>query len=367
MSRPGRSLPSRPPFDFGVTVKRFFVLFVGVVVLGSFGIAQAGVFVALGKDLVDPSKGEHPSVTMSFDERYAPVTVTVVADEGGEFTKTWSWKSVVIGRDYSIHWKQPPGEVEYSLTVAMEGRGGEVFTEEVYFYVASAEPLQASIPPESVDLETKSFDLVSNHPPIRVELEVMDDDRKIIGKSTFRIEGAAHGQPVRVTWEQTAAGNIFRVDAKAYDAYGYWAGVEIIPWSLQIPHEDVVFATGSHQIVDEELPKLEPAWREIVKAVKKYGEWVQCSLYIAGYTDTVGDRSSNQGLSQRRALALATYFKEQGASFPMFYRGYGEAALAVPTEDNVGLEANRRAVYVITAGPPPNGKDTPGGGWKMLR
>ena len=187
------------------------------------------------------------------------------------------------------------------------------------------------------------------------------------GKSTFRVPEADQGERTKITWEQNLPGNIFRIDAKAYDAFGYWAGVEIIPWTLQIPHEDVVFGSGSHVIVAEELPKLEPAWKEIVKAVKKYGQWVECSLYIAGYTDTVGDRSSNQGLSERRALALVTYFKEQGAAFPMFYRGYGESVLAVPTEDNVGLEANRRAVYVITAGPPPGGRDTPGGGWKRLR
>jgi outer membrane protein OmpA-like peptidoglycan-associated protein len=343
------------------------MLWVLAFALSSGAVAQAGVFVALGKDLVDPSKGEHPSVTMSFDERYGPVTVKVVAEEGGDFSKTWSWKSVVVGRDYSIHWKQPPGEVEYLLTIEMEGRDRSVYLEEVYLYVASAEPLRASIPPESVDLDTRSFDLVSNHPPSHIELEVMDDDRKIIGKSTFRVEGATRGKPVRVTWEQTGPGNIFRVDAKAYDPYGYWAGVEIIPWTLQIPHEDVVFATASHEIVAEELPKLEPAWREIVKAVKKYGEWVQCSLYIAGYTDTVGDRASNQSLSHRRALALAGYFEAKGATFPIFYRGYGESVLAVPTEDSVGLEANRRAVYVITAGPPPGGRDTPGGGWKRLR
>jgi outer membrane protein OmpA-like peptidoglycan-associated protein len=348
-------------------VKRLLLLLIGLGIIASPGLTQAGVFVAPGKELVDPSKGEHPSVTLSFDERYGPVVVTVVADEGGEFSKTWSWKSVVVGRDYAVHWKQPPGEVEYSLTVEMKSRGGEVFNEEVYFYVASAEPLQASIPPESVDLKTNSFDLVSNHGVVRVELEVMDDNRRMIGKSTFAVPEAELGTRTRVTWEQSTEGNIFRIDAKAYDAYGYWAGVEIIPWTLQIPHEDVVFASGSHELVAEELPKLEPAWRQIVKAVKKYGEWVQCSLYIAGYTDTVGDRSSNQALSQRRALTLASYFKDQGATFPMFYRGYGEAVLAVPTEDNVAAEPNRRAVYVITAGPAPLGRDTPGGSWKRLR
>ena len=330
-------------------------------------VAQAGVFVALGPELVDPSKGEHPTVTVSFAEKYAPVSITVTAEEGGDFTRTWNWNSVVVGKDYTVHWKQPLGEVEYLVKVDMEGRGGEVFVEEVYFYVASASPLEASIPPESVDLESKSFDLVSNHPPSRIELEVMDDNRQIIGKSTFRVEGAETGKPVRVTWTQESDGNVFRIAAKAYDNFGYWAGLEIIPWSLQIPHEDVVFATGSHEILPDEIPKLAAPWSAIKKAVQKYGQWVQCSLYIAGYTDTVGDPASNQSLSQRRALSLAQYFSEQGATFPVYYRGYGEKVLAVPTEDSVDLEANRRALYVVTAGPPPRGGDTPGGTWKRLR
>ncbi len=345
-------------------------LFLLVAILGQFAVASTalgGVFVALEKDLVDPSKGEQPTVTMSFDERYAPVIVKVVADGTGDFSKTWSWKSVTPGRDYSITWKQPAGEMEYELIIEMEGRNQEVFTEEVYLYVASAEPLRVSIPPESVDLEERAFDLVSNHPPSRVELTVMDDNRQSMGKSTFKVLDGQTGVPVRVTWTEEREGNIFRIEAKAFDKFGYWAGAEIIPWSLKIPHENVVFPAGSHEIVGEELPKLTEPWRAIEAAVQKYGKWVQCSLYISGYTDTVGDRSSNLGLSERRALSLARFFASKGASFPIYYRGYGESVLALPTEDNVDAEANRRALYVITAGPPPTGKDTPSGRWKRLK
>ena len=128
-----------------------------------------------------------------------------------------------------------------------------------------------------------------------------------------------------------------------------------------------MFPTGSHEIVAEELPKLSDPWRAIEAAVQKYGKWVQCTLYIAGYTDTVGDRSSNLGLSERRALSLAKFFASKGANFPIYYRGYGESVLALPTEDNVDAEANRRALYVVTAGPAPTGKDTPGGRWKRLK
>ena len=330
-------------------------------------LANAGVFVALEKDRIDPAAGEHPTVVMSFDQKLSFVKVTVTAETGGDFTKTWTYKSVSGSRDYTIHWKQPPGEVEYLVSVEMETAGGEVSVEELYLFVAAVSPITASIPANSVDIETRTFDLVTNHPPARVELEVMDDRRKIIGKSTFLVTEAEYGKPVKVTWEQHQQGNIFRISATVYDIYDYWASAEIIPWNLQIPHEDVVFDSGSHEILEYELPKLEPAWREIVKAVDQYGEWVQCSLYIAGYTDTVGSPSSNQGLSERRALSLARFFQNKGAEFPIYYRGYGESVLALETEDSVDEELNRRALYVITAGPAPRGKDTPGGNWKRLR
>jgi len=233
--------------------------------------------------------------------------------------------------------------------------------------VTAASPLTASIPAQSVDLSTRSFDLVTNHPPSHVELEVMADDQSAMGQSTFEVVDAQQGKPVRVTWEQQGEGNLFRVSARAHDEYGYWAEVEIIPWSLSIPHEDVHFDTGSHVLNDDEKPKMDEPWRLIREAVTTYGAWVRCALYVAGYTDTVGDAGSNQQLSDRRALSLARHFQVRGADFPIFYRGYGEKVLAVPTADNANEVRNRRALYVITAGPPPHGGDTPGGGWKRLQ
>ena len=169
-----------------------------------------------------------------------------------------------------------------------------------------------------------------------------------------------------MTWEQQGEGNLFRIVARAHDAYGYWAEVEIIPWSLSIPHEDIHFETGSHAILPDEAPKADRAWKEIRKAVETYGAWVECTLYVAGYTDTVGDAGSNQALSGRRALSIARYFRNKGARIPIYHRGYGEAVLAVPTADATNEVRNRRALYIITAGSPPRGKDTPRGGWQRL-
>ena len=329
-------------------------------------LAHAGVFVGQGPDLLNPQEGDQPSITFSFDEKLHRATVTITGEQNG-FSQTWTYSSVSPGHEYTVTWKQKPGEVDYNVTILMVRSNGEKETADSYAWFAVAAPIKASIPDTSVDLEARAFDLVSNHPPSRVEIEVMDDRMKIIGTSTFRVADAKPGQPVRVTWEQQSEGNIFKITATAHDNYGYWAAVDIIPWALSVPHETVVFESGKHDLLPDEAPKLDAAWKVIIREVDKYSEWVSCALYVAGYTDTVGDASSNQGLSERRARALAQYFQSKGATFPIYYQGFGESVLAVQTADSVDLEANRRALYIITGGSPPGTKDTPRRSWKRLQ
>lgn len=325
--------------------------------------ALAGVFVAQDRELLDPTRGEQPSVVLGFDETLHRATVTITEDEGA-FNQTWNYPAIKPGTEHRIQWKQGDGAHGYTVAVEMVQPSGEKYTEETWVTFTTAGPIKVSIPAEGVDLATRTFDLVSNHPPSHVEIEVLDDKQTVIGTSTFQVRDATAGKPVRVTWEQQREGNIFRISATAHDDFGYWAAAEIIPWSLVIPHEDVTFETGKHEILAEEAPKVDRAWTEIARAVETYGAWVQCSLYVGGYTDTVGDGSSNQALSERRALALARYIRGKGAKFPVYYQGFGESAQAVPTADSVDEIRNRRATYIITAGPPPTGSDTPRRAWK---
>ncbi|MBN94351.1 MAG: hypothetical protein CL928_09800 [Deltaproteobacteria bacterium] len=338
----------------------------GLSIVGTPTMVQAGVYIGLRQDRIDPSRGEQATLIVSFDEKLFRAMVTVSSSDTG-FSKSWPFKPVTVGKEYTLSWSQGEGSAMYDVSVEMVTLDGEHQLEETAVYVTSASPLTASIPPETVDLASRSFDLVTNHPPSHVELEVLADDQRVVGQSTFEVVGAEQGKPVRVTWEQQEPGNIFRIAARAHDEYGYWAEVEIIPWSLSIPHEDVHFETGNHVISEDQKPKMDEPWRLIREAVTTYGAWVRCALYVAGYTDTVGDAGSNQQLSDRRALSLARHFQQRGADFPIFYRGYGEKVPAVPTADNTDEVRNRRALYVITAGPPPRGGDTPGGAWKRLQ
>lgn len=328
--------------------------------------AAAGMFVGLEKDLIDPTRGEQATVVIGFDEKLKQAIVTVKGTQNG-LEKKWTFSNVTPGKEYTLSWTQAEGQVDYTISVFMDRPYDEDYTDEAYVFVSASPPITASIPPDRVDMATRSFDLVTNHPPSHVVLEVMDDERRIIGKSTFKVQDAAAGKPVRVTWEQQSEGNIFKISAVAHDEFGYWAGVDIIPWSLVIEHEDVNFETAKHEILPEEMHKVETAWDEIVRVIEKYGDWVKCSLYVAGYTDTVGDASSNQGLSERRAMSLARYFLGRGATFPIWYQGFGESVLAEQTEDNVDMLANRRALYIITAGNPPYTTETPRAAWRRVQ
>lgn len=328
--------------------------------------AHAGVFLGMDQELVDPLKGEKPTLIVSFDEKLYRAHVTVTA-EGG-FKKEWAISSVVAGKDLRYSWSPPkPGEVMYEVAVQMVRKDGTSEVLEDIFFCSAASPITARIPPLSVDLETRSFDLVTNHAPSMVEMKVLSDTMEVLGEETVDVAGTAvSGKATRVVWPEDKKGNVLRVSVIAHDAFGYYSEVEIIPWSLTIPHDDVIFASGKHDILPEEAPKADIAWSRIEDAVKKYGDLVKVTLYIGGYTDTVGDGGSNQGLSERRARALAEYFKTKGQSIDIFYQGFGESVLAKKTGDGVDEAANRRAVYVLTAGPPPRSSETPRANWKKL-
>ena len=53
-------------------------------------------------------------------------------------------------------------------------------------------------------------------------------------------------------------------------------------------------------------------------------------------------------------------------SAPIFYYGFGEELLAVPTGDGVDEARNRRALYMVGANPPPAGSGVPTVGWRAL-
>lgn len=71
-------------------------------------------------------------------------------------------------------------------------------------------------------------------------------------------------------------------------------------------------------------------------------------IIIAGHTDTAGPESYNVWLSRRRAKVVADALIAKGLQQNIILqKAYGETDLAVPTADNVPLQANRRTVVIF--------------------
>ena len=153
---------------------------------------------------------------------------------------------------------------------------------------------------------------------------------------------------------------------KGEDVHGFWSQMDLLPWHYESPHEEIVFASNSSQITQDEAPKLADVQSKVEEVVQKYKKIAEVNLYIAGYTDTVGSQSHNLTLSTQRARSIALWFQNNGFEGHVYYQGFGEDVLAVSTPDNTDEERNRRALYVVAAQPPPYSMSIPKDAWTKL-
>jgi outer membrane protein OmpA-like peptidoglycan-associated protein len=145
---------------------------------------------------------------------------------------------------------------------------------------------------------------------------------------------------------------VLKISVKGIDQSGFFGGVDLFPWRVDIPHEEVNFRSGSFDVDPPEASKLEASYKLIDDAIKKYGKLATIKLFVAGHTDTVGDNASNKTLSNNRARALGRWFRKRGVKIPIEYAGFGEDTLLVETPDETDQVKNRRAEYIVAVDPP---------------
>jgi outer membrane protein OmpA-like peptidoglycan-associated protein len=162
---------------------------------------------------------------------------------------------------------------------------------------------------------------------------------------------AKPGEPLTLSFP---AGDqaVLKLHVTVYDPDGLFAGLDLFPWSMKVPHAEVNFASGSAEVQPDEQPKLRESAARIAEALNRVGRTVPLKLFVVGYTDTVGTAESNQALSSQRAQAIARYFRAHGISVPILTAGLGEDALLVGTPDETAEVRNRRAEYILAVDPP---------------
>ena len=222
--------------------------------------------------------------------------------------------------------------------------------------IAAPSPLKVQVDKSKVDLKQHRLEVKMSHPAGKVKIEVYAESEAVIADEEQDFTGRPAGAPLIVTWTPTSDAAVARIEVHAYDAQGSWVGVEIAPWFVPIPHEDVNFKTDRSDIEAGESPKLDAALAKINEALAKdkaHGKQHSgITLYIAGHTDTVGSAAHNLKLSQDRARSIASWFRKRGVKLPISFEGFGETSPEVKTADNVDEPRNRRVDYVISDGPP---------------
>ena len=118
------------------------------------------------------------------------------------------------------------------------------------------------------------------------------------------------------------------------------SGVEVIRQGddlvLRMP-SGITFAYDRYDI----QPQFQSTLNEVASTLAQYQ---QTSIDILGHTDSSGTYEYNQGLSERRAQAVASYLAAHGVNpVRMATRGYGETQLLVnPERSEADRAANRR-------------------------
>lgn len=224
-------------------------------------------------------------------------------------------------------------------------------------------PLTLTVAPEDLNLDAQTMRVRASRPLSHIHVDIIGADGSVIGTGETPVNNQDGAD---LEWSQSP-GEVVKLRVTAKDVYTLPGKLELSPWSYSIPHEDIVFASGKSDIHLDEEHKLDAAWTDIQHVLAKYGQIVTVNLYIAGYTDTVGNAAQNKTLSIARARSIAAWFKQRGFSGSIHYQGFGEAVLAVSTGDEVPEAANRRAVYLLAAQKPSKSTLVPTTQWTQLQ
>ena len=305
---------------------------------------------------------EQPSLTLKVATPLTRVNLVLTRDDGEKIVRQVG--PVPSGQEVVFTWTQSPGKHHYEGEMSLFTGPNEEFGMPLDFTVVVGIPPNITIVPGSVDIEARKLQVTLDQPAGTAELVIIGEGGAELSRESLNWSGQAARTPLDVTWS-VLEGTPLRLDLTATSATGFPGKLAIYPWNYKIPHEDVEFESGKAVVRIEEEPKLERSLEEINKTLSRFGDIVEVSLFVAGYTDTVDSAEYNEGLSRQRAQAIARWFRAHGFKRQILYQGFGERVLSIPTADNTPEPRNRRAVYVLAADNP-TGRDFPATRWLAL-
>lgn len=306
-------------------------------------------------------KGE-AEVVLTANDNMEALEVTI---NGDKQTIRKQVPALKAGKSFTIRWIQNAPQSAYTMKILGSNTEAEASFEVVRPSAAktvAGGKLEALSSREDLLERRQSsyrvpFDVES------YEFQVYNSDGKVIFDDAGRGSAKA-GERMTLRW--SAEDEVFLIKFSIVGPQGQTAEYSLCPYSVEIPHTDVVFDSGKAVIRGDQEARVSEAAiiaMHELDALEKVNKAVNANLtaqlYIVGYTDTVGGAADNKKLSDARARAIAEYFRKKGVWCEIHYAGMGEQGLKVQTADNVDEERNRRAAYILTFQKPAAGGAIP--------
>ncbi len=323
-------------------------LFIAIITVGAGSARADDVDVQVVNKVL---KGQDkPAIILTVNRRAKSVSLELKANDGSVVKQ--HKKKVRQGKELRFILPSKVGITHYEGQLSVVFADGATGGMPLVFDVEVADALGIEVPYDRLDLAHSRVDVKLTRAADKCRYVVtFDGQGNQRGVTTF--SGEPGGTWLPVEWDGYGTDDtVLKIRLVCYDTTGFSIGIEVFPWQLEIPHEDVTFASGSAEISADEAPKLVAALDEIQTAARRYGKVITIKLFVIGYTDTVGPATSNMALSKRRARSIAAFFRKKGVRVPIDYAGFGEENLAVATPDETDNINNRRARYILGVSAP---------------
>jgi outer membrane protein OmpA-like peptidoglycan-associated protein len=123
------------------------------------------------------------------------------------------------------------------------------------------------------------------------------------------------------------------------------AGTFVCPAEAAVPEPEPMMATISGDVAFEfDRSEIRPAFYPELDAIAaELQNYPDATINVAGHTDSIGSLQYNEGLSLRRAEAVATYLENAGIPRNrMVIEGFGETQPVASNDTPEGRAQNRR-------------------------
>jgi len=306
-----------------------------------------------------PAAGEDPAFLITPQRAIQEIYLEI---DAGNRQWTHTKTNLAAGQQVRFSWDRDTSVTDATIFIRAIYPDG--FVEELQVPISYSYGGQLS-----VDLSNAQADLEAHTVSVSVTTEIERADvtaygarRAVLDQRSIDLVGGPG--TVTIPWVGDPE-EVVLLDVTVHSSNA-WASFTYSPWFLNIPHDDIQFASNSSDIPSDQEWKMTNTLQELQEVIEKYGDLVPVKVFIAGCTDTVGDAAHNRDLSRRRARSIASWLKSNGYDNPVYYHGFGESLLAVRTGDGVDESRNRRALYIVAANPPPAGSGIPQVSWTEL-